>query len=256
MQRPVPIRALTRITLGTVLCALLSSHLLAQQTPPRQPASALPVTAPTTPIVAAPPAAAMASPAAPAHRADVAYLSGQLSVIANNSSLNQILREISRQTGMKITGGVADERVYGTYGPAAPAQVLAILLEGTSSNILLVQGTNPNPLQPTKVPVELVLTPRHGGPTPPNPSASGSNDTAESSDPAAGESSNSSRNPPPLPASNIPDPNGAAGAPPASGDAPATDDKSSTGARTPQQIYEQLLRMRQQSTTPAAAPQQ
>jgi hypothetical protein len=47
------------------------------------------------------------------HAADVAYSRGQLEVHADNSSLNQILRDVSRQTGMKVTGDVIDERVYG-----------------------------------------------------------------------------------------------------------------------------------------------
>jgi len=94
--------------------------------------------------------------------AEVAYLQGQLEITADNSSLNQILREIARKTGMKITGGVIDQRVYGKYGPAAPAEVLSILLDGTGSNMLLTQTAS-------DVPAELVLTPREGGPTPPNP---------------------------------------------------------------------------------------
>jgi hypothetical protein len=94
--------------------------------------------------------------------AEVAYAQGQLEITADNSSLNQILREIARKTGMKITGGVVDERVYGKYGPAAPAEILSILLGGTGSNMLLTE-TAPD------VPAELILTPRMGGPTPPNP---------------------------------------------------------------------------------------
>ncbi len=116
------------------------------------------------------------APTTPASRANVTYANGLLTVSATNSSLNQILREISRQTGMKITGGVTDERVFGNYGPGSPATILATLLDGTGSNMLLVQsnGVGSNP-----APAELVLTPRHGGPTPPNPNAPGFNDGAE-----------------------------------------------------------------------------
>jgi hypothetical protein len=96
--------------------------------------------------------------------AQVTYTNGKLLVSASNSSLNQILRDISRETGMKITGGVTDERVFGQYGPDAPAKILAQLLDGTGSNMLLLQAT-------ATTPAELILTPRHGGPSPPNPSA-------------------------------------------------------------------------------------
>jgi hypothetical protein len=96
--------------------------------------------------------------------AEVTYANGMLTVAADNSSLNQILREIARQTGMKVTGSVSDERVFGRYGPSTPARVLASLLEGTGSNMLLRETAS-------NAPAELVLTPREGGPTPPQPAA-------------------------------------------------------------------------------------
>lgn len=96
------------------------------------------------------------------HRARVTYENGLLQVRADNSSLNQILRDISRETGMKIIGGVADQRVFGSYGPATAGTVLQTLLDGTGTNMLL-QETR------THDPVQLILSPRTGGPTPPGP---------------------------------------------------------------------------------------
>jgi hypothetical protein len=90
--------------------------------------------------------------------AQVTYANGLLRVAADNSSLDEILRSIARETGMKITGGVKDESVYGTYGPSTPSQVLAGLLDGTSSNMLFRDGSSNGP-------AELVLTPRSGSPT-------------------------------------------------------------------------------------------
>ena len=98
----------------------------------------------------------------PTHRAAVLFARGRLTVVADNSSLNEILRDIARRAGIKIKGGVIDEQVYGTYGPAGPAEVLAALLKDTSSNMVLAG-------EPESAAVELVLTPREGGPTPPNP---------------------------------------------------------------------------------------
>jgi hypothetical protein len=110
-------------------------------------------------------AAASARPdTGPRHRARVSYTDGLLEVRADNSSLNQILREISRQTGMKITGGVADQRVFGSYGPAPAATVLQTLLDGTGTNILFQESR-------THAPELLVLTPQTGGATPPPPSS-------------------------------------------------------------------------------------
>ena len=98
------------------------------------------------------------------HRAQVHCEAGQLTIRADNSSLNGILQQISRCTGMKITGGVLDQRVFGNYGPAASGTVLATLLDGTGSNVLLRETAADRP-------AELILTPRTEGPTPPSPNA-------------------------------------------------------------------------------------
>ncbi len=65
---------------------------------------------------------------------------------------------------MTISGGVLDQRVYGNYGPAAPATILATLLDGTGVNMLLVETAADQPSR-------LVLTPRIAGPSLPSPSA-------------------------------------------------------------------------------------
>ena len=104
-------------------------------------------------------------PANKPHHAAVTYINGQIDVRANDSSLNQIQRSISRRTGLKITGGVEDQRVFGNYGPAPISSVLATLLDGTGTNILLLEGDAENP-------PKLMLTPRSGGPTPPSPDSS------------------------------------------------------------------------------------
>jgi hypothetical protein len=110
------------------------------------------------------PAAAAPTPAnaTTGHDAKIAYSHGQLEVDADNSSLNQILHEIARVTGMKITGSVADASVFGKYGPAAPAEVLKSLLDGTGVNMLLKETASGTP-------AELILTPRNGPPSPPTP---------------------------------------------------------------------------------------
>jgi hypothetical protein len=98
------------------------------------------------------------------HRARVTYENGMLEVHADNSSLNQILRDVAHLTGMKIIGGVTDQRVFGSYGPAPAATVLQTLLGGTGTNILLQET-------PAHTPEQLVLSPQTGGPTPPPPSS-------------------------------------------------------------------------------------
>jgi hypothetical protein len=134
--------------LATLCCGASASH--AQSTKP------------STPFALSTPSGLANSPNKP--KLSVDYVAGKLVVTATNASLNQILRQVSRSIGMKITGSVADEPVYGQYGPSTPSSVLAALLDGTGTNMLLVDDA--------KGPTELILTPRHGGPTPPSPNAS------------------------------------------------------------------------------------
>jgi hypothetical protein len=189
----------------------------------------------------------------PPKHAQVTYADGTLSISADNASLNQILRQIATDTGMKITGGVDEERVFGQYGPDAPAQVLAELLDGTGSNMILVH-------RDADAPAELILTPRQGGPTPPNPNAAAfdnRSDRPERSEPREAppvqgtqpEAGSSVPAPPPVaPGAN---PGTQNGTNPANSSQP----DSPNGVKTPQQIYEQLQRMRQQQQQQTTQPQ-
>jgi hypothetical protein len=180
----------------------------------------------------------------PPDRAQVIYADGTLSISANNSSLNQILRQIGSDTGMKITGGVTDERVFGHYGPAAPAEILAELLDGTGSNMILVQGD-------ADAPSELILTPRQGSPTPPNPNAHAFDARPERPERPEPQEAvpPQAMQPEPAPAPNGPPvtPGANQGSP--AGTAPANPE-SPNGVKTPQQIYEQLQRLRSQQQQP------
>src|SRR5271156_556467 len=136
MHSFAPIRFAAVATLA-LSASLLAHPPQATQTKPAapQPASTLPAPQPTTPEQPAGPLPPSPRPPDDAH---IPSSDGTLFVSADNSSLNQILREIARDTGMKITGGVADERVFGHYGPAPTDQILSALLDGTGSNMLLL----------------------------------------------------------------------------------------------------------------------
>jgi hypothetical protein len=230
-------QSIVSIRLAAVASFAFSAVLYAQVRPTTQtkPSAAqpstslLPATAPTPPP---PPTPAQLPP----QHAQVTYAAGALSVSANNSSLNQILRTISQETGIKITGGVVDERVFGQYGPGTPSQILSNLLDGTGSNMLLVQADG-------TAPAELILTSRHGGPSPPSPSAHAFDDVSEPSNPPV-------QAPETPPAAPAPEANHAP-ATPATGASPADsgDPQSPNGVKTPQQIYDQLQRLRQQQQT-------
>lgn len=174
--------------------------------------------------------------------AQVTYTNGMLSISADNSSLNQILRQISHETGVKITGGVTDERVFGHYGPAAPADVLATLLTGNGSNMLLLHRDG-------NTPAELILTPRLGGPTPPNPNASVFDEAPEPQEPAEPQEPISSAPPTSSPHhGTFVETTPGTAAPPSSD--PSQQPQSPNGVKTPQEIFEQLQRLRQQQQAP------
>jgi hypothetical protein len=241
----MPMHSFAPIRFAVVASLAFSASLSAQspQTKPSaipQPASALPATPPTAPIV--PPPLPLTPSQLPAKRAQVSYSNGTLSVSADNASLNQILREISTDTGMKITGGVVDERVFGHYGPDDPSLVLTALLDGTSSNMILLHRDGP-------VPAELILTPRQGGPTPPNPSAAAFDDKSERPEQPEAAPIRAAQ-PDPAPSPNSPPVTPATNGTQTGTSPNSSQPESPNGVKTPQQIYEQLQRMRQQQQQP------
>ena len=97
------------------------------------------------------PAAAAQEPAAPAEPpkpdwpafdkpspASVVWDSHGLSIQAANSSLEQILKEVSTETGAKVDGLTADQRVFGSYGPGQARDVLSQLLQGSGLNVIMI----------------------------------------------------------------------------------------------------------------------
>jgi hypothetical protein len=246
MQSFAPIRVIIAASFG--LAASLPAQSPQTNRPAQTQVSTLPATQPTAPVAPAPPEYPLTPAQRPPQRAQVTYTNGTLSVSAENSSLNQILRQIATDTGMKITGGVADERVFGQYGPAVPAEILRELLDGTASNMVIVQRDDATL-------AELILTPRQGGPTPPNPNAHTFDERSEAEE---------NRPAPIVRPETLPTPAAPpitpAGSVPSTGSAPpeSSQPESPNGVKTPQQIYEQLQRMRQQQTQtppPATQPQ-
>jgi hypothetical protein len=243
--RPIRFAAVAGLALSASLPAqspeakpVAPAQAAPSQTSSTQTSSTLPATPPTTPE---PPPVPPTPSQLPPKRAQITYTNGTLSVSADNASLNQILREIATDTGMKITGGVTEERVFGQYGPDDPAQILAQLLDGTGSNMILVH-------RDADAPAELILTPRQGAPTPPNPNAAAFDNRIERFEPREAppvqgmqpEPGSSVPAPPPVgPGANPGTPNGNSPANSSQPDSP-------NGVKTPQQIYEQLQRMRQQ----------
>src|ERR1700733_308183 len=156
----------------------------------------------------------------PAGEAQVVFTGDTLSIHADNSSLAAILHQVAGKSGMQIEGLSGDERVFGTFGPGTPRDVLADLLNGTAYNVVLLGDLDDG------APRQLTLTPASRGTTPaPAPAAQANADEA----------------------ANEPDPEPP---PPEPQQQPATPPPGTPGVRTPQQLFEQLQRMRQAQQQP------
>jgi hypothetical protein len=166
----------------------------------------------------------------PAGEAQIVFSGDTLSIRADNSSLSAILHQVAGKSGMQIEGLSGDERVFGSFGPGAPRDVLADLLNGTAYNVVLLGDLS------NGAPRQLILTPAtHGGAALPPPPQANTDEASNEPEPE----------PPPPPPEPAP-----------SGTTPPP----TPGVKTPQQLFEQLQRMRsaqqQQVTTPQDPQQQ
>jgi hypothetical protein len=232
-------RQFVRVITTAGLLLLPAVSLFAQSVPSRLRGTGQPVSAPQAAAIAQPapavqqqPAFSVSQPAPsllqqPAQEAQIILDGDRLSIRADNSSLSAILHQVAGKSGMKIDGLTGDERVFGTFGPGAPRDVLADLLNGTAYNLVLLGDLSDG------APRELILTPAtHGGVTPTPPPMANTEDAVSEPEPME---------PPPPPPQEIPPP----------GSAPPI----APGVKSPQQLFEQLQRMRQAQQQPGA-PQQ
>ena len=110
-----------------------------------------------------------------------------LRIVASNSSLVQILKDVSVRTGATLEGLGRDQRIFGAYGPGAARDVLVQLLDGSGYNVLMIgdlgEGT----------PRRIVLSARPTGSAPPSgPTTSNDEETETEPQPPQPE-------PPPAP---------------------------------------------------------
>src|SRR5215469_16795084 len=135
---------------------LFATQTLAAQQAQKPPSSSSPSTASNAPRHRARPTAAKATApeeeAAPApqpempkwpvndapNKPSVTWDSSGLKIEANNASLHDIMNQVSVDTGAKVEGLGADERVFGQYGPGNTRDVISQLLHGSSYNVLMI----------------------------------------------------------------------------------------------------------------------
>jgi hypothetical protein len=172
----------------------------------------------------------------PAKPAQVQLNAGKLSVNADNSTLSGILHDISSKTGMTVDGLSRDQRIFGSYGPAAPREVLSALLDGLGYNVMMVGALD------NGAPRALTLTTRTGGGAATGnraatmPRQSNNNDDEDDSPPEQQDTPQ-----PPRPEPNPPEAN----QPPEQQQPPANPGQPGQ-VKTPQQMLQELQQMRQQ----------
>jgi hypothetical protein len=162
----------------------------------------------------------------PAQPAKVSLDAGNLAIQADNSSLAEILRQVSTASGMTVDGltqndHAHEQRIFGNYGPGDPHAVLAALLDGSGYNVMMLGQTA------TGTPRQLTLTPRGA-------TAGGASGGPNRIAPPVQEDDSEDEVQPQPP----PDPQPAT-------TAPATP-APQNGVRTPQQMLQELQQMRQQ----------
>ncbi|MGA2051036.1 MAG: hypothetical protein ABSG96_25360 [Terracidiphilus sp.] len=160
-------------------------------------------------------------------QASVVWDSQGLRIEAKNSSLQQILKDVSAATGAKVDGLGSDERIFGVYGPGQARDVLSELLQGSSYNVMMIgdqgQGT----------PRQILLSTRRAGSSMP---------AATNSQPNNDDDNDAEEPAPPQPQAPAPAavrPGFTPGVPP----------------RTPQQIMQEMQQRQQQLQDQHPTPQ-
>jgi hypothetical protein len=202
-----PARSLVLCTASFLLSSILAAQTNPAQINPTPAPSAAPLhkhAHPHKKPVAATPAPQPSPPPAPVAppppnwpandlpgAASVVFDSRGLLVVASNSSLEQILKEVSLETGVKVEGMDADQRIFGTYGPGPARDVISQLLDGSGYDLLMIgdrgEGT----------PRRIVLTSRSG-------IASAQSTANKAATPPSNEDTDADQSPPEPPAEQEP----------------------------------------------------
>jgi hypothetical protein len=142
-----------KLIIAFASCLLLMPSLLGQQKFVGQRPLQSPTPAPVVSSVARLPPEQM-----PALAPEVQFHQGQLTIMASNSTLGDILRAVRKETGASVdVPGNATERVVGQFGPGPARDVLTSLLNGSHFNyVLLGSAENSNALD------RVILTSRPG----------------------------------------------------------------------------------------------
>ncbi len=235
----------------TGLCAA-SPKQPAQKAAPQKPSAATPT--PATPV--ATPVVPQAPPTPenmPAKAPQVSLSNGMLSIVAENSTLGDVLNGIHKATGasVDIPPAASAERVVVNIGPTEPRDALQQLLSGSKFDYIIV-GSPENDAALAKV----ILTARSGAASGPSPAVAANRPPAyqpppqPNYEPPAEEDNNgedvgvNSYQPEPSPEVTMPPqpPNGQ----PGQVGQDQQNQQNQQGPKTPEQLLQQLQQMRGQ----------
>lgn len=158
------VRASTYLFCVFVLCGVTSA---AAQTPHRMKSRKMSLTAPAAQPQAAPqlqqtPPPAVTPEHGPSSPPDVSFQRGQLTIVARNSTMSDVLNAVRQKTGANVDMPAgSSERVVGQFGPGAPRDVMAQLLNGSHYDyVLLGSPADPGALK------KIMLMAKASGPEP------------------------------------------------------------------------------------------
>ena len=186
----------------------------------------------------------------------VSYENNQLTIVAPNSTLADILRAVRKQTGADIDVPAAPERVVTRLGPGPARDVVAELLNGSRFNYVLL-GAPDNDLALTRI----VLVAKSGVENMPNPAPpqnQQANNSAVSPQPQTDQPSEMANdaeqvddNP------NAVDDNADQQPPPTEAEQQPSPDQPPQGVKTPQQLLQEMQQRQmqmQQQQAPGQMP--
>ncbi|MCU1272174.1 MAG: hypothetical protein JWN74_3468 [Acidobacteriaceae bacterium] len=126
-----------------------------------KPAAAQPEAAPQLQQIPAAPVTPEHGPSSPP---DVSFQRGQLTIVARNSTMSDVLNAVRQRTGANVDMPAgSSERVVGQFGPGAPRDVMAQLLNGSHYDyVLLGSPADPGALN------KIMLMTKARGPEPPS----------------------------------------------------------------------------------------
>jgi len=224
-----------------------TNHAAKKQVAHAQPAQQ--VVSQPAPEIPQPPPTPEEMPATPPK---VSMSAGQLSIIAENSTLGDVLNAVKKVTGAAVDApnSATNERIVVSLGPGQPQEVLHQLLAGSKFDyIILGSPTNAAAID------KIILTPRSGAGGANGPMTAGASQPGPPRGyqppemPDQGDNDEEAAQPEPTPQPEETQQPPAAGAQqpePGQNGQPTADQNQQQGPKSPEQLLQELQRMQQQ----------